>query len=113
MKGLTKSGGHSDVQRAGMEDLQAISTVLGDEKSYILGERPSDVDCTLFGFMCLILQDDSSLGGDHQASSKSATSVYKVVFNNICPITRYESMDKLRFPHKIIPPFMKCPMEWT
>ena len=86
MKGLTKTGGHSDVQRAGMEDLQAISTVLGDEKSYILGDRPSDVDCTLFGFMCLILQDDSSIGGDHQASSKSATSVYKVVFNNICPI---------------------------
>ena len=93
MKGLTKTGGHSDVQRAGMEDLQAISTVLGDEKSYILGERPSDVDCTLFGFMCLILQDDSI--GNHQASSKSTTSVYKVVFNNICPITRYESMDKL------------------
>ena len=76
MKGLTKTGGHSDVQRAGMEDLQAISTVLGDEKSYILGDRPSDVDCTLFGFMCLILQDDS-IGGDQQASSKNATSVYK------------------------------------
>ena len=102
---MTKTGGHSDVQRAGMEDLQAISIVLGDEKNYILGDRPSDVDCTLFGFMCLILQDDVSIGGDQQASSKSATSVYKVMFNNIYPIQGCIKLKELSYSYRRLTEF--------
>ena len=50
-------GRHSkgDLQRMGIEDLQAVSSFLGS-KTYILGgDKPSDLDAVLFGFMCLIL----------------------------------------------------------
>lgn len=42
-----------DVLRFGQEDIQAISDFLGD-KSYLMGgESPTEVDCTVFGFLYL------------------------------------------------------------
>lgn len=51
-----------DIQRTGIEDLQTISTLLGN-KPYLVGDRPTEVDCTLFGFMCVImyLSDEGSI----------------------------------------------------
>ena len=68
MQGLGNHG-KGDVQRAGIEDLQAVSTILGD-KDYILGDRPSDVDCTLFGFMCIIMDSDDSEDSIYKVSTK-------------------------------------------
>lgn len=38
-----------DIYRRGVEDAEAVATLLGD-KEYMLGERPASIDCTLFAF---------------------------------------------------------------
>lgn len=50
-------GRHSkgDLQRMGIEDLQAVSSFLGSKTYMLGGDKPSDLDAVLFGFMCLIL----------------------------------------------------------
>ena len=48
--------GKGNAQRVGIEDLEAVSTFLGT-KSYLMGgEKPSEVDCALFGFVAHIVR---------------------------------------------------------
>ncbi|CAL4074119.1 unnamed protein product [Meganyctiphanes norvegica] len=49
-------GRHTDqeVEDIVRKDLLALSTYLGD-KPFLLGDEPSEVDCTMFGFMAQIL----------------------------------------------------------
>ena len=39
----------------GIEDLQAVSSFLGSKTYMLGGDKPSDLDAVLFGFMCFIL----------------------------------------------------------
>ncbi|XP_021372155.1 failed axon connections-like isoform X2 [Mizuhopecten yessoensis] len=49
-------GHHSseEIYKIGSDDIRAISTYLG-EKKYFLGDTPSLIDCTLFGFLAQII----------------------------------------------------------
>lgn len=49
-------GRHSsdEIYKIGSDDIRAISTYLGDKK-YFLGDTPSLIDCTMFGFLTQIL----------------------------------------------------------
>ncbi len=44
----------SEVEKMGIEDLEAISQLLGS-KPFLMGDQPSLVDCTLFGFMNMLV----------------------------------------------------------
>ena len=39
----------------GIEDLQSISSYLGSKIYMLGGDKPSDLDAVVFGFMCFIL----------------------------------------------------------
>eukprot|EP00095_Tigriopus_kingsejongensis_P008135 maker-scaffold1462_size40154-snap-gene-0.10 protein:Tk08135 transcript:maker-scaffold1462_size40154-snap-gene-0.10-mRNA-1 annotation:"gst-n-metaxin-like protein" len=60
-QGLVRLG-RGAVQKMGIEDLEAISALLGT-KSYVMGgDKPTLLDCTLFGFVACIVytcQEDS------------------------------------------------------
>ena len=43
------------MERFGIEDLEAVSNVLGDNEFVMGGTGPTTIDCTLFGFMCMVL----------------------------------------------------------
>lgn len=43
----------ADIVRSGIQDLEALSAVLGD-KPYFLGEKFTSVDCTAFGHLVLV-----------------------------------------------------------
>ncbi len=43
-----------EVEKMGTEDLNALSTFLGNKK-YMMGDQPTELDCTMFGFMCMFL----------------------------------------------------------
>ncbi|XP_046376501.1 failed axon connections homolog [Haliotis rufescens] len=49
-------GRHSDeeIWTIGRADLQAISTFLGDKK-FFMGDRPSQIDCAMFGMLAQVL----------------------------------------------------------
>ena len=47
--------GKGAVQKQGIEDLEALSTFLGTKTYLMGGDRPSEVDCVLFGFICVIV----------------------------------------------------------
>lgn len=42
-----------EIVRWGIEDLEVVSVLLGD-KPFVMGDRPSLVDLSLFGFMCML-----------------------------------------------------------
>lgn len=44
-----------DIQRMGIEDLQAISNYLGSKLYLMGGDNPTEVDCCLFAFLSIIL----------------------------------------------------------
>ena len=43
-----------EVEKMAEQDLKAVSDLLGD-KQFMFGDEPSLLDCTLFGFTCMIL----------------------------------------------------------
>ena len=47
-------GRHSieEVNTMGMDDLQALSDFLGDKK-YLMGDKPTEVDCSMFGLLVI------------------------------------------------------------
>ncbi len=49
-------GRHSreEVLRVAIDDLRAVSVFLGD-KPFLMGDQPSTVDCTIFGFLVGII----------------------------------------------------------
>jgi hypothetical protein len=47
--------GKGDLQRMGIEDLQAVSSFLGSKTFVLGGDKPSDLDAVLFGFTTFIL----------------------------------------------------------
>ena len=51
--GFTRFG-QRQVDRFGVEDLQAVSTLLGD-KPFLHGEEPTSIDCTIFGMTTMII----------------------------------------------------------
>ena len=44
----------SELEEIGVQDLEAVSALLGN-KPFIMGDQPTSVDLTLFGFMCMLL----------------------------------------------------------
>lgn len=61
MQGMSRHG-KGDLQRMGIEDLQTLSTFLGTKLFMMGGDSPTELDCVVFGFMCVILhtsKDDS------------------------------------------------------
>ncbi|XP_050691501.1 failed axon connections homolog [Eriocheir sinensis] len=44
----------TEVQHIGRQDLAALSAYLG-EKDYLMGEKPTEVDCTVFGILCQVM----------------------------------------------------------
>lgn len=48
--------GRGAVQKAGIEDFEALSTFLGTKKYLMGGDRPTEVDCVLFGFVMCVLK---------------------------------------------------------
>ncbi|TRY76585.1 hypothetical protein TCAL_00118, partial [Tigriopus californicus] len=53
-QGLARCG-PGDVQKMGIADLEAISALLGSKSFVMGGEKPSVLDCTLFGFVACVL----------------------------------------------------------
>lgn len=49
-------GRHSreEVEKFGLADLQSLSDYLGD-KQFFMGDSPSEVDATIFAFLCMVL----------------------------------------------------------
>ena len=47
--------GRGNVQKMGIEDLEAISTFLGTKTFIMGGDKPTDLDCVLFGFMTTLV----------------------------------------------------------
>ena len=47
--------GRGNVQKTGIEDLEALSTFLGSKSWVMGGEKPSDIDCVLFGFVSVVV----------------------------------------------------------
>ena len=49
-------GRHSreDVNRMAIEDMTAVEDYLGD-KRYLMGDKPAEVDCTVFGFLAVFM----------------------------------------------------------
>ncbi len=43
-----------EVEEMGLKDLEALSTFLGTKK-FMMGEEPTELDCAMFCFMCMIL----------------------------------------------------------
>lgn len=43
-----------EVRAMGMQDMKALSDFLGD-KPFMMGDKPTELDCVLFGFTCQIL----------------------------------------------------------
>ena len=43
-----------EIEKMGIENLNALSTFLGD-KEFMMGDQPTELDCVLFGFMCVFL----------------------------------------------------------
>ena len=41
-----------EVEKMGIDDLGALSTFLGDKK-FVMGDQPTELDCAVFGFMCM------------------------------------------------------------
>ena len=52
---LIKNHFRATVERFGIEDLEAVSNILGDNEFVMGGPEPTTLDCTLFGFMCMVL----------------------------------------------------------
>lgn len=46
--------GRDDVYRRGIEDIAAVATLLGDN-AYMLGDRPTSIDCTVFALTSGVL----------------------------------------------------------
>ncbi|XP_050691503.1 failed axon connections homolog [Eriocheir sinensis] len=44
----------TEIEHTGRQDLAALSAYLG-EKDYLMGEKPTEVDCTVFGFLCQVM----------------------------------------------------------
>lgn len=53
-QGLARCG-PGDVQKIGIADLEAISALLGSKSFVMGGEKPTTLDCTLFGFVACVL----------------------------------------------------------
>ncbi|KAG0710770.1 Failed axon connections [Chionoecetes opilio] len=56
---LQGMGRHSptEIQHMGKQDLSALSDYLGD-KDFLMGDKATEVDCTLFGFLCQLMWAD-------------------------------------------------------
>lgn len=44
----------SEIENMGRQDLAAISAYLG-EKDFLMGDKPTEVDCAIFGFLCQLM----------------------------------------------------------
>lgn len=45
---------HQEIEAIGRKDLAALSAILGDN-SFLMGEEPTEVDCSIFGFLCQVI----------------------------------------------------------
>ena len=68
-----------DLQRMGIEDLQSISSYLGSKTYMLGGDKPSDLDAVVFGFMCFILYSSPQDSVFKTLVEKRLTNLFQVL----------------------------------
>ena len=74
-------GRHSaeEIRHIGACDLRAMSTMLGD-KQYFMGDEPTRVDATMFGFLCMLIFGMPAEASSHKLLNNELQNLVKYVY---------------------------------